>query len=268
MVHDTLLEKLDHYGIRGISNDCFKSYLSDRSQFVSINDFNSDYKIIKYGVPQGSVLGPLLFLNDVNIAIKHSETFHFADDTCLLNIKDSVKQINKVFKKVLKFLISWLNANRFSLNVAKTEVVIFRIKKKQLDCDLNLKLCGEKLKPSNYVRYLGIYLDEYLNLSPHINYLSQKLVKATAILCKLRYFVNVATIKSIYYAIFHSHLSYVCTAWGQNLNSKHRINLLKAFTLREYININNTTNNNNKKTNKQKICIYIRKFKKDKKTKK
>ena len=164
--HDILLEKLDHYGIRGISNDWFRSYLSNRSQFVSINGFNSDYKTIKYGVPQGSVLGPLLFLifiNDLNIAIKHSETFHFADDTCLLNIKDSVKQINKVVNKDLKFLVQWLNANRISLNVAKTEVVIFRRKKKQLDCDLNLKLCEKKLKTSSYIRYLGRYLDEYLN---------------------------------------------------------------------------------------------------------
>ena len=87
--HDILLEKLNHYGIRGIANDCFRSCLSDRTQFVSVNGFNSDYKTVKYGVPQGSVLRPFLFLsfiNDLNIAIKISETFHFADDTCLLNI--------------------------------------------------------------------------------------------------------------------------------------------------------------------------------------
>ena len=99
------LKKLDHYGIRGISNDCFRSYLSNRFQFVSINSFNSDYKTIKYGVPQCLVLGPLLFkifINDLNMAIKHSETFHFADDTCLLIIKDSVKQINKVSSPMVK----------------------------------------------------------------------------------------------------------------------------------------------------------------------
>ena len=128
-------------------------------------------------------------------------------------MKDSVRQINKVVNKELKFLAQWLNANKISLNVAKTEVVIFTRKKMQLDCDLNLKLCVKKLKPSNYVRYLGINLDEYFNWSTHINHLSQKLVKANAMLCKLRHFINVATIKSIYYAIFHSHLSYVCTAW-------------------------------------------------------
>ena len=194
------IQKLDHYVIRGISNDWFRSYFSDRSQFVSINGFNSDYKTIKYNVPQDSVLGPLLFLifiNDLNSATKHSETFHFADDTCLLSIKNSVKQINKVASKDLKFLVQWLNANTISLNVAKTEVVIFKRKKKHVDCHLNLKLCGKKLKPSNYVRYLGIYFDEYLNWSPHINHLGQKLVKANATLCKLRQFVNVVTIKSI-----------------------------------------------------------------------
>ena len=110
--HDIILEKLNHYDIRGIANDWIRSYVSDITQFVSVNDFHSDCENVKYGVPQGSVLGPLLFLifiNDLNSAIKNSDTFHFADDTCLLNIKDSIKKINKVSKD-LKFLIQWLHA--------------------------------------------------------------------------------------------------------------------------------------------------------------
>ena len=95
-----------------------------------------------------------------------------------------------------------------------------------------LKICGEKLQASSYVKYLGIYLDEYLDWSPHMNHLSHKLVKAYAMLFKLCHYVNEITIKSIYYAIFHSHLSYVCTTWGQNLNPKHRINLLQNKAMR------------------------------------
>ena len=186
-------------------------------------------------MPQGSVLGPLLFLvfiNNLNIAIKNLETFHFADDTCLLNIKDLINKINKVLNKDLKCLIQWLHANKISLNVAKTEVIIFRRKKKQPDFGLNLKICRKKLQASSYVKYLGIYLDEYLDWSPHINHLSHKLVKANAKLCKPRHYVNLVAIKWIYYAIFHSHLSHICTAWGQNLNPKHRINLLQKKAMR------------------------------------
>ena len=134
--------------------------------------------------------------------MKNSETVGFAGDTCLLNIKDSIKKINKVVNKDRKFLIQWLHANKISLNVAKTEVIIFGRKKKQLDFDLNLKICGKKLQRSRYVKYPGIHVDEYLNWSPHINHLTHKLVKANAILCKLRHCVNEATVKSIYYAIF------------------------------------------------------------------
>ena len=116
----------------------------------------------------------LIFINDLNIPIKNSEIFQFADDTCLLNIKDSIKKINKVVNKDLKFLIQWLHENKISLNVAKNEVIIFRRKKKQLDFDVNLMIFGEKLQASSYVKYLGIYLDEYRNGSSHMNHLSHK----------------------------------------------------------------------------------------------
>ena len=98
----------------------------------------------------------------------------------------------------LKFLIQWLHANKISLNVAKTEVIIFRRKKKQLDFDLNLKKFWENLQASSCVKYVGIYLDEYLNWSLHMNHLSHKLVKPNAMLCKLCHYVSKVTIKSIY----------------------------------------------------------------------
>ena len=96
--HAILLKKLEHYGIRGIGNSWFKSYLGNRSQFVSISGFDSMLKSIIHGVPQGSVLGPLLFLlyiNDLHDAIKYSMVHHFADDTNLLLFDNSLKSLQK-----------------------------------------------------------------------------------------------------------------------------------------------------------------------------
>ena len=114
---------MNHYGIRGVLNDWFKPYLSNRDQYVSINGFDSDLTTINCGVPQGSVLGPLLFLlyiNDLNQAIKFCKVHHFADDTNLLCLSNSIKKLNKLVNADLKHLVNWLNANKISLIVKKT----------------------------------------------------------------------------------------------------------------------------------------------------
>ena len=117
-----LLAKLSHYGICGVSNDWFKSYLSNHSQYVSINGYDSGLAAINCGVPQGSVLGPLLFLlyiNDLNQAIKFCKVHDFGDDTNLLCLGNSIKKLNKLVNADLKHLVNWLNGNKISLNVKK-----------------------------------------------------------------------------------------------------------------------------------------------------
>ena len=116
--HQILLAKLNHYGIRGVSNDWFKSYLSNCNQYVSINGYESSLAAINCGVPQGSALGPLLFLfyiNDLNQAIKARKVHHFADDTNLLCLSNSIKKLSKLVNADLKHLLNWLNANKMLL---------------------------------------------------------------------------------------------------------------------------------------------------------
>ena len=122
------------------------------------------------------------------------QTFHYADENCLLSIKYSFKQINKVANKDFKFLFQWFNAHTICVNLAKTEVNIFRERTNLLS---NIKSILKTFKLSIYVRYLGIYLDEYLNWSPDTNHLRHKLVKVISMSLKLCHLVNVATIKSI-----------------------------------------------------------------------
>ena len=129
--HDILIAKLEHYGIRGTANKWFASYLKNRSQYVSVLGYDSLTKPIIHGVPQGSVLGPLLFLiyiNDLHYAIKNSKVFHFADDTNLLNIGDinKPKRMEKSINADLKILYKWLLAKKISLNCDKTEIIFFR----------------------------------------------------------------------------------------------------------------------------------------------
>ena len=154
--HKILLAKLNHYGIRGVSNDWFKSYLSNRHQYVSINGYESGLAAINCGVPQGSVLGPLLFLlyiNDLKQAVKFYKVQHVADDdTNLLCLSNSIGKLNKQVSADLKHLVNWLNANKISLSVKKTEKVIFKSKQKKLGRDLKIKLCGKRLYPTESVK--------------------------------------------------------------------------------------------------------------------
>ena len=120
--YSILLTKLNHYGIRGISNKWLHSYLSDRSQYIKINNKKSASTTIRHGVPQGSVLGPLLFLiyiNDLHLAMKHSRTIHFADDTSLKVVNKSLKLLNKHVNHDLSFMSQWLRANKISMHAKK-----------------------------------------------------------------------------------------------------------------------------------------------------
>ena len=171
----------------------------------------------------------LIFINDLNYAIKNSIIFYFVHDTCFLNVEQSIKEINKSVNKGIKTLSHRLSASKIFLNNAtKTDVVIFRAKTKVFDIDLMLK-SSPKLFPSHHVKYLRVYTDKYLSWSTHVNQLCVKLIKANAMFPKIWDFINKTIPRSIYFEIFQSHLSYVCTDWGYTTVSFNIVCIIQTY---------------------------------------
>ncbi len=190
LITKILLSKLAHYGIKGFANKWLGSYLTNRSQSVNLNGATSDELKITCGVPQGSILGPLLFtvyINDMHKAFKKCLVHHFADDTNLLFTDKDPKTIQKTLNKELQELVEWLRANRLSLNVAKTEFIIFRPPRKSLNNRITLKLDQKTIFESTKIKYLGLLLDSRLTWKFHINELCKKLCRSVGMLYKLRH---------------------------------------------------------------------------------
>ena len=149
----------------------------------------------------------------------------------MLNIQSSIKQINRTLNKDLKQLAIWLNANKISLNVAKTEPILFKPKIKQLGIDLKLKLCRRRLYTTTQVRYLSILIGDKLNWNTHANSIAPEPMGGNSILSKLRYYVNKEILRTIYFAIFHSYFTYVTTVERQTRIPQKHINVLQKEAL-------------------------------------
>ena len=146
----------------------------------------------------------LYYLNDLHRCVKFSKARHFADDTNLLFKNSSLKQMKKHINIDLTLLSTWLRANKISLNVNKTEVLIFRCPKKPLNYDMRIKLDGKRLYPTKYVKYLGVLIDSHLDWSFHTKSLTSKLSRAVGMLAKARYYIDQHLLRSLYFSFFSS----------------------------------------------------------------
>ena len=178
--HKILLDKLDHYGIRNESLNWFKLYLSNRKQFVTINQTQSDLSQITCGVPQGSVLGPLLFLiyiNDLPSISNKLKFYLFADDTNICYESADLINLEKLINCELKKLYQWLCSNRLALNIDKTNFVLFHSQRKAVDKPITLIINKKAISQANYVKYLGVLIDSNLSWKFHIHELCKKISK-------------------------------------------------------------------------------------------
>ena len=208
--------KID-YGIRGTALSWFSSYLSNRSQYVSVNGHNSSHLNVTCGVPQRSVLGPLLFLiyiNDLPKSCNKLSFYQFADDTNIYFESDNLNHLEKVVNKELMHVKKWLDANKLALNIDKTNFIMFHSPQHSLDRTVSIKIGREHVNQAKYVKFLGLLLDENLNWRYHLSELSKKLARTCGIFFNIRQLLPTNVLVSLYYSLFASFLQYGIIVWG------------------------------------------------------
>ena len=231
--HRILIEKMQRYGIRGHILDWFKSYLNNRKQFTHINHTNSDLNSISCGVPQGSILGPLLFIlyiNDISNISHLMHTILFADDTTILIKSDTASTAVISMNRELEKLSIWLTANKLSLNISKTHYMVFDRGKEKTD-QYSLFLNNILIDRVKYTKFLGVIIDEKLNWTHHISYIKNKISKGFGIILRARKFFTKSTLLKLYNSFVLPYLIYCVEIWG----NASEIHILPIITLQKKI---------------------------------
>ena len=231
-----LLSKLAHYGFRGVSNNWFSNYLTGRKQFTSIRGVNSSLIDLSCGVPQGSILGPILFLILINDLPNASAFFTllFADDTTLQLSSNNLHLLYDKANMELTNIADWFKANKLTLNVKKTKYILFRNKNKHVNFNnLNIKIenniierVGSGCKDTSF-KFVGVHLDEFLNWEQHTKYVRGKAASAVYALSRVRNLLPSNIKYIIYNSLFRSFIEYGVIAWGRakggDINAIHTL---------------------------------------------
>lgn len=235
--HGILLNKLSFYGIRGVALEWFRSYLSNRRQYVNVNDKNSCLRYLTHSVPQGSNLGPLLFLIFINDLPQCTNFFNyimFADDctiSCVIP-RSELATAHLAINVNLECIQRWLCANKIRINCSKTNYMLYAYTGSQ-EFHSDITMDNSKISRCSQVKFLGIILDDNLHFGNHVLMISKKVACSLGVLFKLRSFVPETVLVSLYHTLISPYISYAIEAWYSTPKYvSNKINILQKRAVR------------------------------------
>ena len=247
--HDILLTKLRYYGIQGIALNWFQSYLTKRSQYVQYYDTSSSIREIETGVPQGSILGPLLFIiymNDIHTVSDKFSFILYADDTTLISplcsfshcSHNDMNYVSTMINVELTKIYDWLAVNKLSLNAAKTKFMLFHNYQKIINEDdiPHLTINDTVIERVTEFNFLGLTINEFMNWNSHSSKISNKISRTLGVTSRLKRYLPFSALKLMYSSLILSHLQFAITSWGFEWErlSKLQKRAIRIMTIGKY----------------------------------
>ena len=261
--HDLLLKKLKYFGFDESVINWFRNYLTQRRQITTVNGNESQSSFVQNGVPQGSILGPLLFimfLNDLTKVVEKCSMSLYADDTCVYYASKNPQELESALNNDLSLMANWFSHNHLILNIKKCNYMVIGSQARLAPFrNIKIQTNNTQLERVNQCKYLGVIIDSNLTWNQQIDSVRLKAVRNLHLLRRARYFIDKPTALTLYHTLLQSHFDYCCTIWmNGHITHLRRLQIIQNRALRIVMQVDNRFNRKTLYNTLKTDCLFDR----------